>query len=117
VAVLGAEGCGHDRGGGVLPLALLLTSRLCALRRFRAASGVGVGAKTRLLLGTGTRPHRSVLKSIDLTSAPATTTLVAAVATRGLLAASRAGNPAVAVARSIGGGKQERAWRKTMPDG
>ena len=73
--------------------------------------------KHAFLLGTGTGPHRSALKITDLTSAPASTTLVAAVATRGLLAASRAGNPAVAVARSIGGGSRKgrgergNAWR------
>uniref|UniRef100_A0A0A9AFN0 Uncharacterized protein n=1 Tax=Arundo donax TaxID=35708 RepID=A0A0A9AFN0_ARUDO len=63
--------------------------------------------KHTILPCTGPRPLLSALRSGDLASAPATTTLTAAVAARGLLAASHAGTPAAAAARSIGGGGVE----------
>jgi len=74
-----------------------------------------------LLPRTGTPPRLSALRSGDLASVLASATLAATVTgASGLLAASRAGNPATAAARSIGCsclGLGAEKTRKAKPSG
>lgn len=100
------QSSGRKAEGTIAEEAFPLSSSPPAASASSAASEplslAGSEKKHAILSGTGTGPHRSALKSGDLTPAPTTATLVAAVTAGCLLAASRAGNPAVAEARSIG---------------